>query len=82
MITSFFIQHKNLGLPTTLHIGHDGSGLSPNWSVDYVIVRNEVTGYATKYVKSFKSMQKLVFACVCQYLRILRIYGFYAQNVK
>ncbi|CAG7734875.1 unnamed protein product [Allacma fusca] len=45
----FVFQHKNLGLPTTLHIGHDNSGVSPKWMVDYVIVRNEVTGQTSKF---------------------------------
>jgi len=42
-------QHKNLRLLTTLHIGHDNSGVSPKWIVDYLIVRNEVTGHAIKF---------------------------------
>ncbi|XP_075214645.1 DENN domain containing pinstripe isoform X2 [Lycorma delicatula] len=38
-------HHRNLGLLTTLRIGHDNSGLSPKWMVEHVIVRNEVTGH-------------------------------------
>uniref|UniRef100_A0A0A9WD06 DENN domain-containing protein 5B n=2 Tax=Lygus hesperus TaxID=30085 RepID=A0A0A9WD06_LYGHE len=40
----FVFHHKNLGMLTTLRVGHDGGGLSPKWLVDHIIVRNEVTG--------------------------------------
>ncbi|CAG0883872.1 unnamed protein product [Darwinula stevensoni] len=45
-----FFQHKNLGILSTLSIGHDDSGMSPNWMVEHVIVRNEVTGHTYKQV--------------------------------
>ncbi|CAH1250400.1 DENND5B [Branchiostoma lanceolatum] len=42
-------EHKNLGLLTTLRIGHDNSGLMPKWMVEYILVRNEVTGHTYKF---------------------------------
>ncbi|XP_078663873.1 DENN domain-containing protein 5A-like isoform X11 [Branchiostoma floridae x Branchiostoma belcheri] len=42
-------EHKNLGLMTTLRIGHDNSGLMPKWMVEYILVRNEVTGHTYKF---------------------------------
>ncbi|XP_052123081.1 DENN domain-containing protein 5A isoform X2 [Frankliniella occidentalis] len=45
----FVFQHKNLGVLTTLRIGHDNSGLSPKWMVEYVLVRNEMTGHTYKF---------------------------------
>ncbi|XP_049864850.1 DENN domain-containing protein 5A isoform X2 [Pectinophora gossypiella] len=41
----FVFHHKNLGVLSTLRIGHDNSGLSPRWLLDQVYVRNEVTGH-------------------------------------
>ncbi|KAL4714481.1 hypothetical protein ACJJTC_017776 [Scirpophaga incertulas] len=41
----FVFHHKNLGVLSTLRIGHDNSGLSPRWLLDQVFVRNEVTGH-------------------------------------
>ncbi|RZF48660.1 hypothetical protein LSTR_LSTR010750 [Laodelphax striatellus] len=41
----FTFTHRNLGLLTTLRIGHDNSGLSPKWMVEHIIARNEVTGH-------------------------------------
>ncbi|ESO93313.1 hypothetical protein LOTGIDRAFT_232739 [Lottia gigantea] len=45
----FNFQHKNLGILTTLRIGHDNSGMSAKWLVEYVLVRNEVTGHTYRY---------------------------------
>ncbi|XP_063223946.1 DENN domain-containing protein 5B isoform X2 [Bacillus rossius redtenbacheri] len=45
----FVFHHKNLGILTTLRVGHDNSGLSPKWMVEHVIVRNEVTGHTYKF---------------------------------
>ncbi|KAI4464066.1 c-myc promoter binding protein [Holotrichia oblita] len=42
---NFEIKHKNLGVLTTLRIGHDNTGMSAKWMVEYVLVRNEVTGH-------------------------------------
>lgn len=41
-------QHKNLGILTTLRIGHDNAGASAKWMVEHVVVRNEVTGHTYK----------------------------------
>ncbi|XP_068627533.1 DENN domain-containing protein 5A isoform X3 [Battus philenor] len=41
----FVFHHKNLGVLSTLRIGHDNSGLSPRWLLDQIFVRNEVTGH-------------------------------------
>ncbi|KAL1122543.1 hypothetical protein AAG570_002873 [Ranatra chinensis] len=45
----FVFHHKNLGILTTLRIGHDNSGLSPKWMVECVVVRNEVTGHSYNF---------------------------------
>ncbi|XP_031629908.1 DENN domain-containing protein 5B isoform X2 [Contarinia nasturtii] len=45
----FVFHHKNLGILTTLRIGHDNSGPSPKWMVEHILVRNEVTGHTYKF---------------------------------
>ncbi|CAL1678072.1 unnamed protein product [Lasius platythorax] len=45
----FLFHHKNLGVLSTLRIGHDNTGLSPKWMVEHVVVRNEVTGHTFKF---------------------------------
>lgn len=40
----FSFEHRNLGIITTLTIGHDNAGRFPKWLVDYVVVQNQVTG--------------------------------------
>ncbi|XP_067212616.1 DENN domain-containing protein 5B isoform X1 [Linepithema humile] len=45
----FVFHHKNLGVLSTLRIGHDNTGLSPKWMVEHVVVRNEVTGHMFKF---------------------------------
>lgn len=48
---SFVIyQNKNLGILTTLRIGHDNAGASPKLMIEHVVVRNEVTGHTYKSV--------------------------------
>ncbi|CAG5114611.1 unnamed protein product [Candidula unifasciata] len=42
-------EHKNLGVLTTLRIGHDNSGMMPRWLVEYVLVRNELTGHTYRF---------------------------------
>ena len=37
-------RHKNLGILTSLRIGHDNSGMAPRCQLEHVLVRNEVTG--------------------------------------
>jgi hypothetical protein len=41
-------QCQNLGKLTTVQMGHDNSGLYAKWLVEYVMVRNEITGHAYK----------------------------------
>lgn len=45
----FNTEQKNLGVLTTLRIGHDNSGMTPKWLVEYVLVRNEITGHLFKF---------------------------------
>ncbi|XP_076249872.1 DENN domain containing pinstripe isoform X2 [Calliopsis andreniformis] len=45
----FVFLHNNLGVLSTLRIGHDNTGLSPKWMVEHVVVRNEVTGHTFKF---------------------------------
>ncbi|KAK3098446.1 hypothetical protein FSP39_019539 [Pinctada imbricata] len=45
----FNVEHKNLGILTTLRIGHDNSGLTPRWLLEYILVRNELTGHTYKF---------------------------------
>lgn len=42
-------EGQNLGVLSTVRIGHDNSGLSPKWLVDFVLVRNETTGHIYKF---------------------------------
>ena len=44
---SFWV--KNLGHITSLRLGHDNSGLTPNWMVEHVLVKNEFTGHCYKF---------------------------------
>merc|ERR1719376_709960 len=39
-------KHQNLGLITSLTIGHDNNGVFPNWRIDNVVITNQVTGQA------------------------------------
>ncbi|XP_060079678.1 DENN domain-containing protein 5B-like [Ylistrum balloti] len=48
-LLEFNLEHKNLGVLTTLRIGHDNSGMTPRWLVDYVLVRNDLTGHVYKF---------------------------------
>ncbi|XP_052088429.1 DENN domain-containing protein 5B-like isoform X1 [Mytilus californianus] len=45
----FNVEHKNLGVLTTLRIGHDNGGITPRWLVEYVLVRNELTGHTYRF---------------------------------
>ncbi|XP_067645508.1 DENN domain-containing protein 5B isoform X3 [Eurosta solidaginis] len=45
----FIFHYKNLGLLTTMRIGHDNSGPSHKWLVEHVVMRNEVTGHTYKF---------------------------------
>ncbi|XP_070536511.1 DENN domain-containing protein 5B-like isoform X2 [Ptychodera flava] len=42
-------EHRNLGVLTTVRIGHDNSGMSPKWMLDYILVRNELTAHTYKF---------------------------------
>lgn len=42
-------HEKNLGILTTLRIGHDNTGIYPKWMVEHVLVRNEITGHTYKF---------------------------------
>lgn len=45
-------QHKNLGILSTLRIGHDtsaGTSQPSKWFMDYALIRNEITGRAYRY---------------------------------
>jgi len=45
IVCSIAVQYKNLGILTTMRIGHDNSGISPKWMVEHVLVRNDVTSH-------------------------------------
>ncbi|XP_069029519.1 DENN domain-containing protein 5A isoform X1 [Embiotoca jacksoni] len=40
---------QNLGKLTTVQMGHDNTGLYAKWLVEYVMVRNEITGHTYKF---------------------------------
>ncbi|XP_064629809.1 DENN domain-containing protein 5B-like isoform X3 [Lineus longissimus] len=42
-------EHKNLGVLTTLRVGHDNTGMSPKWIIDYLLMRNEVTNHTYRF---------------------------------
>nr|CAH7753124.1 unnamed protein product [Callosobruchus chinensis] len=46
---NFPYKHKNLGVLTTLRIGHDNTGLYAKWMIDYIVVRNDITGHTYKF---------------------------------
>ncbi|CAG9861723.1 unnamed protein product [Phyllotreta striolata] len=46
---NFEFKCQNLGVLTTLRIGHDNSGLYAKWMVDYIIVRNDITGHVYRF---------------------------------
>jgi len=48
-VIHFSFWAKNLGVITSLRIGHDNSGLTPNWMVEHVLVKNEFTGHCYKF---------------------------------
>ena len=43
-VTHFSFWSTNIGIVTSLRIGHDNYGNSPNWLIDHIILRNEYTG--------------------------------------
>ncbi|VIO93520.1 conserved hypothetical protein,hypothetical protein [Brugia malayi] len=52
-IFDFTFDHKNLGILSTLRIGHGNlnvsNGTSPKWFLDYILVRNEITGQSYRF---------------------------------
>ena len=49
-------RHKNLGILTSLRIGHDNSGMAPRCQLEHVLVRNEITGgILRRFVFGFQS---------------------------
>ncbi|MBN3273222.1 DEN5A protein, partial [Polyodon spathula] len=47
--TELSFECQNLGKLTTIQIGHDNSGIYAKWLVEWVVVRNEITGHAYKF---------------------------------
>ncbi|CAF0736302.1 unnamed protein product [Brachionus calyciflorus] len=46
----FIISCKhNLGPLTSLVIGHDNAGMTPKWMIDFLFVRNEITGHINRF---------------------------------
>eukprot|EP00794_Sanderia_malayensis_P012905 gene12905-14235_t len=45
----FTFKHSNLGILSTVRIGHDNSGLSAGWFVDYLLIQNESTGIQYRF---------------------------------
>ena len=48
-IIHFSFWSPNLGHITSLRIGHDNSGLTPNWMIENVVVKNEFTGHCYRF---------------------------------
>ncbi|XP_017775709.1 PREDICTED: DENN domain-containing protein 5B isoform X2 [Nicrophorus vespilloides] len=46
---NFEHRNQNLGVLTTMRIGHDNTGMSAKWMIDYVLVRNEITGHTYQF---------------------------------
>lgn len=45
----FRFQHSNLGVLTTIRIGHDNTGYSPGLFIEQVIIKNEVTSHIYRF---------------------------------
>ncbi|CAH8640019.1 unnamed protein product [Schistosoma bovis] len=39
------IKNRNLGLLSTLQIGHDNTGSAPKWFIEFIIVHNRITNH-------------------------------------
>ncbi|KAK9870276.1 hypothetical protein WA026_006363 [Henosepilachna vigintioctopunctata] len=48
-VLNFEHKNQNLGVLTTLRIGHDNTGLHAKWMIDYVLIRNDITGHVYKF---------------------------------
>ena len=49
-VIHFSFWSRNLGYVTSLRIGHDNTGLTPNWMVENIIVKNEFTGHCYRFI--------------------------------
>merc|ERR1711981_855786 len=49
-VIHFSFWAKNLGIITSLRLGHDNTGNNPNWLIEHVVIKNEFTGQAYKFV--------------------------------
>jgi hypothetical protein len=45
----FSFWAKNVGVITSMRMGHDNVGPNPNWLVDHVLIKNEFTGHTFKF---------------------------------
>ncbi|XP_068745412.1 DENN domain-containing protein 5B-like isoform X1 [Montipora capricornis] len=45
----FRFKHTNLGVLTTLRIGHDNTGYSAGWFIEQVIIKNDVTSHIYRF---------------------------------
>ena len=48
-VIHFSFWAKNLGIITSLRLGHDNTGNNPNWLIEHVVIKNEFTGQAYKF---------------------------------
>ena len=48
-VIHFSFWAVNLGVITSLRLGHDNTGTSPNWLVEHVLIKNEFTGMTYKF---------------------------------
>ena len=48
-VIHFSLWCRNLGVITSLRLGHDNVGGNPNWLIEHVLVRNEFTGHTFKF---------------------------------
>ena len=48
-VNHFSFWSTNIGIITSLRIGHNNSGSSPNWLIDHILLRNEYTGETFKF---------------------------------
>ncbi len=49
IVLLFSVQSKNLGVLTSLRVGHDNSGITPSLFVEMVLVHNLTTGQTYRY---------------------------------
>ena len=48
-VIHFSFWAKNLGIITSLRMGHGNNGNNPNWLIEHVVIKNEFTGQAYKF---------------------------------